>query len=115
MKKFDLKNITEEDIFVGDLYIVTNMPFVSIMSTLAKKEAILIRVTEDYYIDLESIKSNSDIVIINELLSSNDYNSNNIILSDKLKKPYIGQLFIGSLEKVKENNINFLELKNILK
>lgn len=109
---FDLKNIDKNDLYVGDLYIVTNTSEDYTRSILAKKDAILIKLFDNHYIDLDSIKSKIDITIINEMLSCN-YKDNNRILSDIVDKPYIGKLFIGSLEKTKEYG-KLLELKNTL-
>lgn len=132
MKKFDLKNIKEEDIFIGDIFIIertfkrlieqvkTANPDCKDLSPicyrqLAKENAILIKIGEDKYIDLDGINSKKDVKIINELLT-NKSKYNNIILNVGTLDPYVGELFIGvntlskvkSAEKILEKKLNTL-------
>ena len=118
MTKFNLKNINEEDIFIGDIYIIerTFKKLIAAVkeanpeceylspicySIIAKEGAILIKVDEDNYVDLDGIRNTSDIENINELLNSNSLN-NNIILSVGTKDPYVGELIIKNIKRIKK-------------
>lgn len=111
-KIFDLKNITVEDIYIGNIYIITNIEKDYTRSQLTKKDAILIRINNTIYVDLEIIKSKSDLIIINEMLKRNDIN-NNILLSDIISNAFVGKLFIGDISLLKDS-IEKKILKNTL-
>ena len=113
-KIFDLNNVTIDDLYVGDIYIITSTTKDYTRSVLAKRNATLIKLFDNHFVDLDSIKTNFDIVVINEMLSCN-YKDNNIIISDIVDKPYIGKLFIGTLDKSKKISEDILKLKNTLK
>lgn len=131
MKKFDLKSVSDEDIFVGDLWLIEgvckniidevkkanpkcdNLALVC-LTNIAKEDAILIKVDENKYIDLDGIRNNRDIEIINELLN-NGSKDNNIILSEGSLDPYIGELYIGHNTLKKINKDKILKKINTLK
>lgn len=121
MKKFELKNISEQNLFIGDIFMIekTFRKLIDAVreanpecedlspicySAIAKEDAILIKIDENKYIDLDGINSNKDVEIINELLNSGSIN-NNIILSQGTLDPYVGELYIGynTLSKVKDS------------
>lgn len=133
MELLNLKNINEEDIYTGDIYLVINVDKKMLEeikkcdivlgdfspacnSILAKSEATLIKVADRYFIDIDSIKSNKDIENINYLIKS-DSKNNNILLRQGTFNPYIGQLYITKLRSVKKENKDniLLRLKNTQK
>lgn len=128
MKKFELKNISEQNLFIGDIFMIekTFRKLIDAVmeanpecedlspicySAIAKEDAILIKIDENKYIDLDGINSNKDMEIINELLNSGSIN-NNIILREGTLDPYVGELFVGvnTLKKI-ENSKKVLEKK----
>ena len=106
MNKFISENVLENNCFIGDINIVTSTKN-EITVSLAKKDAVLLQISEELFVDLDYIKSKEDINKINELLNSNSIN-NNIILSNNINNPYVGKLYISNLRNKKEKNIKKL-------
>lgn len=111
---FDIKNIKEENIYIGEIWMIKKVfnelieyskkqyPLISGFSsvcfrTLAKKDAILIKVKENYFIDIDFIKSNKEIELINEAIK-NGCKNNNIFLTEDTYDPYVGQLYLENLK-----------------
>lgn len=76
---------------------------------LAKENAILLKVNTDTYIDIDTIKNNSDIKLIYELLKTGNID-NNIFIKCYSKDPYVGQLYISNLKIYNKLNENTLKL-----
>lgn len=133
MKLLDLKQIKEEDIYTGNINLITTVDKEMLeeikkcdivlgdyspacKTILAKENALLIKVNDTYYIDIDSIKSNKDIENINTLISSNSKN-NNILLRHGTFNPFVGGLYISNLRCAKENTLEevTLRLKNTQK
>ena len=133
MKLLDLKQIKEEDIYTGNINLITTVDKEMLeeikkcdivlgdyspacKTILAKENALLIKVNDLYYIDIDSIKSNKDIENINTLISSNSKN-NNILLRHGTFNPFVGGLYISNLRCAKENTLEevTLRLKNTQK
>ena len=113
-KPFDFKNIKRSDIFIGNINMITNVDeemleklkfyfpnlhdYSSSCNTiLAKQNVILLRVSDKYFIDIDSIKTLNDCNNINTLLENGSKN-NNILLTFKTKEPFIGQLYINEIK-----------------
>ena len=109
MKKiFDFKNINKESLYIGDIYIIKNKK----EKEIAKKDAILVKVTDEYYVDIDSIKDLVDCDYINFYIKNNI--ETNILLKEDLLNLYVGKLFITNIKsfvEFKKKEINIMELK----
>lgn len=129
MKHFDFKNINKDDIYVGDIFIlkqynskllnefknyyisIGNAYMIACDFKIAKKDAILIKLDDDLYVDIDSINVFSDCNYINYCLE-NDI-TDNILLSTASYNPYVGQLFLKNINKYNDlSNVKKLELIN---
>lgn len=132
-KLFDLKRITEDDIYLGEICIVTKIKrdvleeikkcdiilgdhSLACNFDVAKKNVIFIKVSHNQFVDLDTIKCKSDIDKINNLLLTKS-KDNNILLRQGTFNPFVGQLYIQKLRwvgKKYEGEVQ-LKLKNTLK
>lgn len=132
MKKyFNYKEIKKENIFIGNILMITDLNKETLdyikeqypklfyyhqccESSLAKENAILIKVGHDKYVDLDFIKEVKDCELINYYLDNNI--KSNIVLEIGSPNPYLGELYVDYLTlsncDIKEESINILELKN---
>ena len=130
MEIFDFKNISKDNIYIGNIYIVEDIDktykkeyvypddYISNLNKiyktcLAKKETILIKVNDIYYVDIDSIKDLQDCDYINFCLKNNI--TDNILLKESLLNSCVGKLFVGDLkrfENIKTNDIKILKLLN---
>lgn len=125
---FDYNNIKENEIFIGDIYIVTEVDkeqyyinkhlkkedFLDACEyKLYKKDTMLLKVNDDSYVDIDSIKRKTDCEYIEHCLNIGLID--NIILKSGIKTPYVGYLFLKNIKEhyIRENNIHILELKLI--
>lgn len=126
--EYDFGFIKRSDIFVGDLRMVVgideeyvdilkkcssfrNSNIIACKTVPAKNNAVLIKVDNEHFIDLDSIKSKNDLKTINELLQSESFD-NNVFLTLDTKEPFIGQLYISSL-KVYSNRKGLTDIKKL--
>ena len=93
MEKFNFSFINKSNIYVGNIRLIVGLnrdyltmlkecpsfrgDYTSACETIvAKENAILIRVDNNYFIDIDSIKTASDCERINELLVSKSFDNN---------------------------------------
>lgn len=130
-KLFDFKNINRDTVYVGNIMLVKKVnkkhlkeclnadiiigdlsgPNGPCKTDIAKKDAILVKVSDNYYVDIDSIKDLQDCDYINFCLKNNI--SDNILLKKGTFDPYVGQLFVSNLKKciTVEKSINIKKLK----
>lgn len=87
------------------------------VTTLVKENAIILRLNDEWFIDIDNIKSIKDCERINELLNSEIMDTERFITYGT-KKPYIGQLYLDNIypcEKVENLVTNIVTLKLINK
>lgn len=98
--------------YVGDIYIITNINY-KLLELLKKYDII----DDDYLVactyelaksDAELLKIGFKYIETDNLRKTNLNNNNNYILSNEVYDPYIGQLFVKNVRKVKElkNTLN---------
>lgn len=126
--EYDFGFIRRCDIFIGDLRMVVgidkeyadilrncsyfrNSNIIACKTVPAKNNAVLIKVDNEHFIDLDSIKSKNDLKTINELLQTESFD-NNIFLTLDTKEPFIGQLYISNL-KIYGNNKGLTDIKRL--
>ena len=117
MKKFDFKDINKYDIYIGNIMLITYVSqkilediknidgniedfSVACNKVLAKKDVLLLKLNSSYFVDLDMIKSTKDMYYINYCLENNI--TDNILLKIGTKDPYVGQLFIKNIKKIKK-------------
>lgn len=126
--EYDFGFIKRSDIFIGDLRMVIgidkeyidilkncssfrNSNIIACKTVPAKNNAVLIKVDNEHFIDLDSIKSKNDLKTINELLQTESFD-NNVFLTLDIKEPFIGKLYISSL-KVYGNGKGLTDIKRL--
>ena len=110
VNKKQLKECLNADLFIGDL----SGPNGPCKTEIAKKNAILVKVNDTYFVDIDSIKDLEDCNFINYCLQNNI--SDNILLKHGTFNPFVGQLFVKNLKSCKsleKNKTNIKELKLI--
>ena len=132
MEKFNFSFINKANIYVGNIKLITgiNRDYLRMLkecssfrgdytsaceTVVAKENAILIRIDKNYFVDIDSIKTASDCVRINELLASKSFD-NNILLRHATKDPYVGELFLANMKTytdLKETITDIVKLKLI--
>ena len=107
--------------YIGNIYMITSIDkkaldflkkydvvdddnLIACKYVLAKEDARLIKIHDNCYIDKEGIKSINDIKLIAELLKSNS--TSNIIMKNNIYDPYIGELFVKDIRKIKVKKLN---------
>lgn len=131
-KLFDFKNINNDTTYVGDIYKVKRINKKLLIeylnagvlindinekngpceTVLIKKDAILIKVSDNYFIDIDFIKDLQDCDYINFCLKQNIPDI--IFLKRGIFNPFVGQLFVRKLKRCKsfnKSNMNIKELK----
>ena len=132
MEKFNFSFINKSNIYVGNIRLIVglNRDYLTMLkecpsfrgdytsacqTVVAKEDAILIRVDNNYFIDIDSIKTASDCERINELLVSKSFD-NNMFLRHATKDPYVGELFLSDMKTyadLKETIVDIARLKLI--
>lgn len=128
-KVFDFTFINKNNVYVGDIILVKHVNK-KILNELkncgcnmgdysnaceiitAKENAILIKVEENCYVDIDSIKRKTDCNYINECLINGVLD--NIILNCGTYNPYVGQLFlrnVRSYKDIEKEKFDIMELK----
>lgn len=125
-KTFDFYNISKDDIYIGkismityvDLEIVRKLRFTyykdfssACKTVTAKRDAVLIRVTEDCYIDIDSIERGLDCVNINRSLNSLPHD--NRLLRVGVHNPTAGLLFIREIKKITDLEFEKTDIKTL--
>ena len=99
--------------YIGDIYIITSINY-KLLELLKKYDII----DDDYLVactyelaknDAELLKIGFKYIETDNLRKTNlNSNNNNCILSNEVYDPYIGQLFVNNIRKVKElkNTLN---------
>lgn len=99
--------------YIGDIYIITSINY-KLLELLKKYDII----DDDYLVactyelaknDAELLKIGFEYIETDNLRKTNlNSNNNNYILSNEVYDPYIGQLFVNNIRKVKElkNTLN---------
>jgi len=120
---YELDKKFSNNLFIGDIYMIvrvfdklieenknvnSNIDDLSpiCFKILAKKDAILIRIKENKYIDADYIINNNIDNVVDLLINSNN---NNLIFTIGTLNPYIGQLYIG------KNSLRQLDGKKLVK
>ena len=114
MKKnfFDFHKIESDEVCIGDIYIVGG----NYNYHLVKKNAILIRMEYNKFVDVDYIKDERDCIFINDCLNNNIYD--NIILQSINNDFYIGKMFLKNVRfynELKNQTNDIFELKLIKK
>ena len=105
--------------YTGDIYMITSVDtkLLDFLQThdiidlcackyvLAKQDANLIRVTDNSYIDLDSIKNINYIRTISELLDNESVS--NLIMQYNVDNPYVGQLFVKNLKQIDKKKLKY--------
>lgn len=134
MVKFNFRLINKSNILVGNIRRIEKIDEKKLMAlrycedmygdyssacvtTLVKENAIILRLNNEWFIDVDSIRSIKDCERISELLKSEIMDTNRFITFGT-KNPYVGQLYLDSVqpcEKVENSVINIVTLKLINK
>lgn len=118
MEKFNFGLINKSNVLIGDVRIIVSIngknlrmlkscdslcgDYTSACKTLpAKDNAILLRVDDKHFIDIDSINCADDCDQINELLNSNSVD-NNMFMTLGTDSPYIGQLYLTNMRTYAE-------------
>jgi len=115
--KIDFENLDINDIYVGDIYKLVEKDII-IQSTklkLVMKNAILLKIGFDRYINLSKIKSNLAKERIKKILSRIDYDNSKVVILGNFYKPYIGEQIVLNLKSYKELNDLKVSVKKLKK
>lgn len=130
MKKFDFGFINRTNVLVGNIKRVdkiNNKMLVALRcceamygdyssaceTTLVKENAIVLRLNNDWFIDIDNIQGIKDCELINELLKNETMDANRF-MTFGIKRPYIGQLYLDSMnpcENIEQSVDNIVTLK----
>lgn len=134
MVKFNFRLIDKSNILVGNIRRVdkiNNKMLIALQcceamygdyspacdTTLVKENAIILRLNNEWFIDVDTIKSIKDCELINELLKKEIMDVDRF-MTFGTKCPYIGQLYLDSIhpcENVEKAVANIVTLKLINK
>lgn len=129
-EKFDFRYINKDNVYIGDIMLVTSVNQYTLNEIkkcdtiigdfsgacnveLAKENAILIKVSNNLFVDLDSIEHLRDLDYINNCLKNNI--TDNVILRQGTFNPFVGQLFLRKVRTydIKKEVTDILELKLI--
>lgn len=112
-KNFDITNLDPECIFIGDIYVVKYKPKYEYFASfedqttlkIKMKDALLLRVGFEKYINLSNIKSKKDLEITkkNLLIKTTKDIKKGIILGSFFK-PYVGDEVVLDVKPYKKEN-----------
>jgi len=114
-KNFDITNLDPECIFIGDIYVVKYKPKYDYFSSFEEqttlklkiKDALLLRVGFEKYINLSNIKSKKDLEITKKkLLSKTTKDRKKGIILGSFFKPYAGDEVVLDVKPYKKENQN---------
>ena len=119
---FDITNLDPECIFIGDIYVVKYKPKYDYFSSFEEqttlklkiKDALLLRVGFEKYINLSNIKSKKDLEITkkNLLIKTTKDIKKGIILGSFFK-PYVGDEVVLDVKPYKKENQNAEEKQKV--
>lgn len=114
-KNFDITNLDPECIFIGDIYVVKYKPKYDYFSSFEEqttlklkiKDALLLRVGFEKYINLSNIKSKKDLEITKKkLLNKTTKDRKKGIILGSFFKPYAGDEVVLDVKPYKKENQN---------
>ena len=121
-KDFDISNLDPECLFIGDVYIVKykekydiRAPFTEqTYLKLKMKNAILLRVGFDSYINVSNIKTKKQLEFVKKKLKKNTtFNREKGIITGSFFKPFAGDQVVLEVKPYEQENKNKQETQKI--
>lgn len=128
---YDFDNIKKEDVYFGDIMLIRKVNHDILrdsksigtvlgvdhsnacLSVLAKPKAILIKVSDRYFVDIDGIKRGKDCEHINFCLHNNIYD--NMLLLNGVFNPAVGLMFVTNLVPAKDKEFLKSDIKTLKK
>ena len=128
---YDFNNIKKEDVYFGDIILIKKVNYdilkqcksirtvlgvdysSACKTVIAKPQAVLIKVSDKYFVDLDAIRRGKDIEHINFCLFSNI--TDNVLLKNGTYNPYVGSMYVTNLVSAKDKEFVRTDIKSLKK
>ena len=123
-KNFDITNLDPDCIFIGDVYVVKYKPKYNLLDSfeeqttlkLKMKNAILLRVGFDSYINISNIKTRKQLEFVKKRLKKNTtFNREKGIITGSFFKPFVGDQVVLEVKPYKQEKQNKQEEPKVKK